>query len=133
MHKVEAALANSFLVATLTVESGPSTPSSTSASTSGGGGSSSSSSGSSTSTAGTPVGRLIGLARCTSDGAFNATIWDVLVDPDFQGQGLGKALVEGLVRTLLKRQISNITLFADAKGGWGEGQRHACGVCILCL
>ena len=30
--------------------------------------------------------RLVGLARATSDHAFNATIWDVLVDPDFQGQ-----------------------------------------------
>ena len=37
---------------------------------------------------------LIGLSRCTSDHAFNATIWDVLVDPEYQGQGLGKAMVE---------------------------------------
>jgi len=32
-----------------------------------------------------------------------------------QGQGLGKALVEQIVRTLLRKDISNITLFADAK------------------
>lgn len=32
-----------------------------------------------------------------------------------QGQGLGKALVEQMVRTLLRRDISNITLFADAR------------------
>ena len=30
--------------------------------------------------------RLIGLARCTSDHVFNATIWDVLVDPEFQAR-----------------------------------------------
>jgi predicted N-acetyltransferase YhbS len=30
-------------------------------------------------------------------------------------QGLGKALVEQMVRTLLRRDLSNITLFADAK------------------
>ena len=30
--------------------------------------------------------QLVGLARATSDHAFNATIWDVLVDPDYQGQ-----------------------------------------------
>jgi ribosomal protein S18 acetylase RimI-like enzyme len=59
--------------------------------------------------------KLIGLARATSDHAFNATIWDVLVDPEFQGQGLGKALVEHMVRSLLRRDITNITLFADAK------------------
>ena len=58
--------------------------------------------------------RLVGLARATSDHAFNATIWDVLVCPSLQGQGLGKALVEHLVRTLLRREIGNITLFADA-------------------
>lgn len=35
------------------------------------------------------------------------------MDPKYQGQGLGKALVEHLVRTLLRREIGNITLFAD--------------------
>ncbi|XP_019450414.1 PREDICTED: acetyltransferase NSI isoform X2 [Lupinus angustifolius] len=59
--------------------------------------------------------RLIGMARATSDHAFNATIWDVLVDPSYQGQGLGKALVEKLIRTLLQRDIGNISLFADSK------------------
>ncbi|XP_058110750.1 histone acetyltransferase TAP1 [Magnolia sinica] len=57
--------------------------------------------------------QLIGMARATSDHAFNATIWDVLVDPSYQGQGLGKALVEQLIRALLQRDIGNITLFAD--------------------
>ncbi|RYR14862.1 hypothetical protein Ahy_B04g071560 isoform A [Arachis hypogaea] len=59
--------------------------------------------------------RLIGMARATSDHAFNATIWDVLVDPGYQGQGLGKALVEKLIRALLQKDIGNITLFADSK------------------
>ncbi|KAG0622313.1 hypothetical protein M758_3G089300 [Ceratodon purpureus] len=58
---------------------------------------------------------LIGMARATSDHAFNATIWDVLVDPLYQGQGLGKALVEQMIRALLRRDIGNITLFADAQ------------------
>lgn len=55
------------------------------------------------------------MARATSDHAFNATIWDVVVDPFYQGQGLGKALVEQLIRALLQRDIGNITLFADNK------------------
>ncbi|KXG22227.1 serotonin N-acetyltransferase 1, chloroplastic [Sorghum bicolor] len=59
--------------------------------------------------------QLIGMARATSDHAFNATIWDVLVDPSYQGQGLGKALMEKVIRTLLQRDINNITLFADNK------------------
>uniref|UniRef100_A0A2P2MPH2 Acetyltransferase NSI isoform X2 n=1 Tax=Rhizophora mucronata TaxID=61149 RepID=A0A2P2MPH2_RHIMU len=56
------------------------------------------------------------MARATSDHAFNATIWDVLVDPSYQGQGLGKTLVEKLIRALLQRDIGNITLFADSQG-----------------
>jgi ribosomal protein S18 acetylase RimI-like enzyme len=54
------------------------------------------------------------MARATSDHAFNATIWDVLIDPAFQGEGLGKALIEQMVRALLRRDIGNITLFADS-------------------
>ncbi|CAN1860813.1 Probable acetyltransferase TAP2 [Linum perenne] len=59
--------------------------------------------------------RLIGMARATSDHVFNATIWDVIVDPSYQGQGLGKALIEKLIRALLQRDIGNITLFADSQ------------------
>lgn len=93
IHKVEAALKNSFLVATLFVRiSRPSANGSPP----------------------THTERLIGMARATSDHVFNATIWDVLVDPEYQGQGLGKAMVEHLVRSLLRRNIQNITLFADA-------------------
>ena len=57
--------------------------------------------------------RLIGFARATSDYAFNATIWDVVVDPTFQGQGLGKALMKYTITQLRNEDISNITLFAD--------------------
>lgn len=69
----------------------------------------------STGTEGTNEKKLIGMARATSDHAFNATIWDVLVDPQYQGQGLGKALIEKLIRALLQRDIGNITLFADSQ------------------
>ena len=57
--------------------------------------------------------RLIGFSRATSDHAFNATIWDVVVHPDYQGQGLGKTLMKYLIRKLRNEDISNITLFAD--------------------
>jgi len=57
--------------------------------------------------------RLIGFARATSDRAFNATIWDVVVHPQFQNQGLGKALMKYTIQRLKSEDISNITLFAD--------------------
>lgn len=166
--KLETALSNSFLVSSVVLRRGAA------------GGA-------------PPEERLIGLARCTSDHVFNATIWDVLVDPEFQartcsqgraskalctaphceavmcsaceqrqhcsvgcshrhpccmriritppmgmrafsdiltrrymieivlrllmqGRGIGKALVAEMVKALLRRDIANITLFADANG-----------------
>ena len=52
-------------------------------------------------------------ARATSDHAFNATLWDILVAPAWQRRGLGALLVEHSTRRLLGRDISNVSLFAD--------------------
>lgn len=57
--------------------------------------------------------RLVGFSRATSDHAFNATIWDVVVHPEHQGKGLGKALMKQIIKELRGEDISNITLFAD--------------------
>nr|YP_009396100.1 hypothetical protein [Melanothamnus harveyi]ARW65378.1 hypothetical protein [Melanothamnus harveyi] len=57
--------------------------------------------------------RLIGFARVTSDGSFNATIWDVVIHPDFQGNGLGTLLMNQIIKELRNCDISTITLFAD--------------------
>ena len=40
---------------------------------------------------------LIGFSRATSDGIFRATIWDVVIHPDYQGAGMGRRLVETLI------------------------------------
>jgi N-acetylglutamate synthase-like GNAT family acetyltransferase len=40
---------------------------------------------------------LIGFARATSDGVYRATIWDVVVDPNYQGAGIGRKLVQTLI------------------------------------
>jgi len=56
---------------------------------------------------------LIGFARATSDNSFNATIWDVVVHPNFQGKGIGKALMNQVIKQLRYYDISTITLFAD--------------------
>lgn len=40
---------------------------------------------------------LIGFTRATSDGVFRATIWDVVIHPDYRGVGLGRRLVETLI------------------------------------
>ena len=58
--------------------------------------------------------RLIGFARCTGDGIIDATIWDVAINPVYQGYGLGKQLMSYLMRSLKKEGISRVTLFADS-------------------
>ena len=40
---------------------------------------------------------IIGFARATSDGIYRATIWDVVINPDYQGAGLGRKLVQTLL------------------------------------
>ncbi len=40
---------------------------------------------------------LIGFARATSDGIYRATIWDVVIHPDYRSSGLGRQLVQTLL------------------------------------
>jgi N-acetylglutamate synthase-like GNAT family acetyltransferase len=40
---------------------------------------------------------LIGFARATSDGIYRATIWDVVIHPDYRSAGLGRQLVQTLL------------------------------------
>ena len=58
-------------------------------------------------------GKVVGFGRATSDGASTATIWDVVVHPKFQKRGVGRALVEALVDTLVKKDIPHINLYAE--------------------
>lgn len=54
--------------------------------------------------------------RCGVLILFGNCIWFFLFAIYYQGQGLGKALIEKLIRALLRRDIGNITLFADSQG-----------------
>lgn len=54
--------------------------------------------------------RLIGFARATSDGVYRATIWDVVVHPDYQGLGLGRKLVETLLSHPLLSRVERVYL-----------------------
>jgi N-acetylglutamate synthase-like GNAT family acetyltransferase len=41
--------------------------------------------------------RLVGFARATSDGVYRATIWDVVIHPEYRSGGLGRQLVQTLL------------------------------------
>jgi len=43
---------------------------------------------------------LVGAVRATSDGVFYATVFDVVVAPDHQGQGVGRLILEDLLEQL---------------------------------
>jgi len=54
---------------------------------------------------------LVGIARATGDGIFNATIWDVAVRKDCQGQGIGTKLINSMLTKLDDCGIPLITLY----------------------
>lgn len=41
--------------------------------------------------------KMIGFGRAISDGAYQAAIYDVAVLPDYQGKGVGKAIIDRIV------------------------------------
>ena len=59
--------------------------------------------------------RLVGFARCTGDGIVEATVWDVAVNPVYQGLGLGKEIMKYVLKELKNIGIYKVTLFADAE------------------
>lgn len=64
--------------------------------------------------------RLIGFARATSDGIYRATIWDVVIHPDYQGTGLGSKLVESLISHPRMSRVERIYLMTTHQQGFYE-------------
>jgi ribosomal protein S18 acetylase RimI-like enzyme len=54
--------------------------------------------------------RLVGFARATSDGIYRATIWDVVVHPDYQRAGFGQKLVETVIAHPRVNRVERIYL-----------------------
>jgi ribosomal protein S18 acetylase RimI-like enzyme len=57
--------------------------------------------------------KLVGFARCTGDGVVEATVWDVVVHPLYQGAGLGKLLMAFVLDELRQMEVERVSLFAD--------------------
>lgn len=56
---------------------------------------------------------LIAIARATGDGIFNATIWDVAVNPAYQNQGVGQLIIKSMLTKLDDYGIPLITLYTE--------------------
>ncbi len=56
--------------------------------------------------------QLIGFGRAVSDGVAYATIYDVMVLPNWQGQGIGSKIIRLLVEKCDRHDIRRIHLFA---------------------
>ena len=79
--------------------------------------------------------RLIGFARATSDGIYRATIWDVVIHPDYRGTGLGSKLVESLISHPRMSRVERIYLTTTHQQGFYERigfQTNSTTTMVLC-
>jgi N-acetylglutamate synthase-like GNAT family acetyltransferase len=64
---------------------------------------------------------LIGFARATSDGVYRATIWDVVIHPNYQRMGLGRKLVETVLSHPHLNRVEKVYLMTtDQQKFYGE-------------
>ena len=54
--------------------------------------------------------KLVGFARATSDGIYRATIWDVVIDPNYRGAGLGRKLVQTVLSHPRMNRVERVYL-----------------------
>ena len=64
--------------------------------------------------------RLIGFARATSDGIYRATIWDVVIHPDYRGAGLGRKLVETVLSHPRMNRVERVYLMTTHQQSFYE-------------
>ena len=54
--------------------------------------------------------QLIGFGRATSDLVFRAVLWDVVIDSKHQGLGMGKLIIEAILKNKNIRSVEKIYL-----------------------
>ena len=64
---------------------------------------------------------LVGFGRVVSDGVLHAMIYEMIVLPEYQGQGIGARILHMLIQRCLEANIRDIQLFcARGKRGFYE-------------
>jgi len=64
--------------------------------------------------------RLVGFARATSDRVYRAVLWDVVIHPEYRGQGLGRTLVTTLLAHPSVNQVERVYLMTSSQQGFYE-------------
>ena len=54
--------------------------------------------------------KLIGFGRATSDLVFRAVLWDVVIDSKHQGLGMGKLIIEAILKNKNIRSVEKVYL-----------------------
>ncbi len=67
--------------------------------------------------------RLVGYGRVISDGVHHAFIVEMIVEPEWQGRGIGSAILRMILDKCCAHRIRDIQLFA-AKGKAGFYEKH---------
>jgi aralkylamine N-acetyltransferase len=52
---------------------------------------------------------LVGMGRCIADGEYYATIWDMIIKPEYQGKGIGRQIMDKLMEGLEKMEFIALT------------------------
>ena len=61
------------------------------------------------------MNKLIGFGRATSDGIFRATLWDIVINKEKQGLGIGKLLVNTLLDDISIIKVERIYIMTTKK------------------
>jgi len=58
---------------------------------------------------------LVGFGRGLSDGVYRGVLWDIVIDPDYQGKGYGKMIIKNLLESKKIKNTKKIYLMTTNK------------------
>jgi len=67
-------------------------------------------------TAATADGTVVGVVRLLDDGGLYATVWDLVVHPEWRGKGIGTSLVERALEECRDRRLVALVATPSARG-----------------
>lgn len=71
--------------------------------------------------------KTVGIARCITDMGYLFLLCDIMVLPDYQGRGIGKMLVDGLIKRINEDNKNNYYKIYIMSLKGKEGFYRACG------